>query len=79
MYSQSMNTCGTCKYFGVDRKGMRPGADTTESIYIPAPYKVCGFMEMEPTDAVACVVDGSGFYAALCVSEDFGCNQWAPP
>ena len=60
---------------------MRPGCDTTDSIYIPDPYKVCGLIEMgesyrEKPGAVACVVDGSGFYAALCVSEDFGCNQW---
>ena len=26
--------------------------------------------------AVAGVVDGSGYHAALCVSDEFGCNQW---
>ena len=26
--------------------------------------------------AKALVVDGSGYYAALCVEDDFGCNQW---
>lgn len=24
----------------------------------------------------AFVVDGSGYHAALCVEEDFGCNKW---
>ncbi len=24
----------------------------------------------------AFTVDGSDYYAALCVSKDFGCNQW---
>jgi hypothetical protein len=78
-----MNTCGTCKYFGAQRKSMAEGAD--ERRYIPAPYKACGFMEMEWTygdtpstnGPIAFVVDGSGFYAALCVSEEFGCNEWA--
>ena len=28
-------------------------------------------------EELAYVVDGSGYYAALCVSEDFGCSQWA--
>lgn len=22
------------------------------------------------------VIDGSGYYAALCVEDDFGCNKW---
>ncbi|MGB8987986.1 MAG: hypothetical protein WCC37_15405 [Candidatus Sulfotelmatobacter sp.] len=78
-----MNTCGTCKYFGAQRESMAEGADSSGT-YIPAPYKACGFMEMEwhfgdtpsQKNAVAFVVDGSGFYAALCVSDEFGCNQW---
>jgi hypothetical protein len=24
----------------------------------------------------AAVTDGSGYFAALCVEEDFGCNRW---
>jgi hypothetical protein len=77
-----VNTCGTCRYFGAQRKDMADGAD--DRGHIPAPYKACGFMEMEWTygstpsnaGAIAFVVDGSGYYAALCVAEDFGCNQW---
>ena len=47
------------------------------------PYKVCGLIEMksygtlpEGANTTAYVEDGSNYYAALCVSEDFGCNQW---
>jgi hypothetical protein len=49
------------------------------------PYKVCGLIEMKAygelpaaANRMAFVEDGSNYYAALCVSEDFGCNQWMP-
>lgn len=28
---------------------------------------------------VAGVIDGSGYSATFCVSEEFGCNQWSRP
>lgn len=72
-----MNTCGTCKYFGAGPE--RTDRDEMEEW---GPYKVCGFLEMatyrcELTEGiVAYLKDASGYYAALCVSQDFGCNQW---
>jgi len=30
----------------------------------------------EPPGKKAVVTDGSGYYAALCVEDDFGCNLW---
>jgi hypothetical protein len=74
-----MNTCGTCKYFGASRKLTLPEPDRRED---NGPYKVCGLIEQLDSRPIvsaymAYVVDGSGYYAALCVSEDFGCNQWA--
>lgn len=74
-----MNTCGTCKYFGAARKLTLHEPDLREA---NGPYKVCGLIEHHDyrsslEGVLAYVVDGSGYYAALCVSEDFGCSQWA--
>lgn len=78
-----MNTCGTCKHFGppVDNYSLRADDDEGE----PSKYHACqvvkffarpGNRDPKP-EAPAVVVDGSGYYAALCVKEEFGCNQWA--
>jgi len=57
---------------------MNDGADDRYSL---DGYKWCGLIEMyesEPQNTSAAFVrDGSGFYAVLCVMEEFGCNQWA--
>lgn len=29
-----------------------------------------------PKQGKAYTIDGSGYYAALCVADDFGCNLW---
>lgn len=34
--------------------------------------------DMEDYSKSACVVDYSGYYAALCVKDDFGCVLWEP-
>ena len=79
-----MNTCGTCRFFGKVREFERwdNGADDSW-VEIPA-YHVCGLLQHLngsdhfsdlPTQPAG-VIDGSGYYAALCVREDFGCNQW---
>lgn len=65
-----MNTCGTCKYLG----------EPATNDYNPEGYHICSLIEHVqpypiPKD-VAVVVDASGYYAALCVKEEFGCNQW---
>jgi hypothetical protein len=70
-----MNTCGACKYFTAGELSEHPGV-------IPESFHYCGRMEYisgidgDISDESAVVVDGSGFFAALCVKEDFGCNQW---
>lgn len=64
-----MNTCGTCKHFG----------PIVETISV---YHECLLLEhlnaARPcmTAPIAGVIDGSGYYATLCVKHDFGCNQW---
>lgn len=85
-----MNTCGTCKHKGVpitahvdgqiretrfflcNRVKHNPGARGDEHGY--------GSGSLDDTEAPrgsgAFVVDGSGYYAALCVEEDFGCIKW---
>jgi hypothetical protein len=68
-----VNTCGTCKYFG------KP---VDSAHYVPSGYHVCRLVEQfdahERPSSVAGVVDASGYFAALCIREEFGCNQWAP-
>ena len=70
-----MNTCGTCKFFNPEH----------ESLYIPSTYALCERIEHvgeddwnhgQPYQFKAVVVDGSGYFAALCVRDDFGCNEW---
>ena len=67
-----MNTCGTCKHRG---KNIR------ETKYFLCNQVKHGNSDTkESTESVAgkgaYVVDGSGYYAALCVEDDFGCNKW---
>lgn len=33
-------------------------------------------VDLTTENPIAFVQDGSGYFAALCVSADFGCNQW---
>lgn len=69
-----MNTCGTCKYFGDPVKD--------ENVHVPTGYHVCAWVKQHDdfggatATESAVVVDGSGYFAALCVKEDFGCNKW---
>jgi hypothetical protein len=73
-----MNTCGTCKHFG------DPVTDDDPVNYVPTGYHICRLItehehmsERTATSPPALVVDASGYYAALCITEEFGCNQWA--
>lgn len=65
------NTCGTCHHKG-------------EKLSEHSVFFTCGYIkhchEYGDNEDVgeAYVVDGSGYFAALRVSEDFGCNQWEP-
>lgn len=73
----AMNTCGTCKFFGVRNDGEYPSQHST-----PEGYALCGRIQQyecyagqEKTEK-ALAMDGSGYYAALCVTTDFGCTEW---
>ncbi len=49
----------------------------------PAGLRVCNRIKDKPTNEElaltgALVADGSGYFAALCVAEDFGCIRWEP-
>lgn len=78
-----MNTCGSCKYFGKRIERDDGEEVTAEEIYVPEIYHVCELVEhfeayqLPKPAPIAIVVDGSGYFAALCVKEEFGCNQWA--
>lgn len=66
-----MNTCGTCKHRG------RP----IENMGEPTSYFLCERIKMpEYADydagKTAMVLDGSGYYGALCIEDDFGCVLW---
>lgn len=77
-----MNTCGTCKHFGEPVDAMRDW-ETGDDDPPPSDYHECLLLKhlnkTRPleTSLPAGVVDGSGYYAAFCVKEEFGCNQWA--
>jgi|HubBroStandDraft_6_1064221.scaffolds.fasta_scaffold1149822_2 hypothetical protein len=67
-------TCGTCKFFSEKEP---------DDIYPPTGYHVCGWLQHaveigKAPQPSAVLVDASDYYAALCVKEDFGCNQWEP-
>ena len=71
-----MNTCGTCRFFG----NRCDPVMNEEYDLVDSDYHVCDFVEQaqyfKSWKNAAHVIDGSGYYAALCVKEDFGCNQW---
>lgn len=76
-----MNTCGTCKFFGPSI------SDEDQAVEeLPTKYHRCTLLghlndyrrRGNAVERVAGVVDGSGYHAALCVTEEFGCNQWQP-
>lgn len=71
-----MNTCGTCKYKGDAIEGWDDDMDK----YGPTGFFLCTFIEQkirgEEAKTKAYVKDGSDYYAALCVDDDFGCTLW---
>lgn len=79
-----MNTCGTCKHFGplVDRErdeydveDLGPRNETLHQCLLLKHLNA--YLAWKIDSAVAGVIDGSGYVATFCVSEEFGCNQWA--
>lgn len=82
--SKPVKTCGTCKHFGPEKyfDYWDDAADDTVEV---KKFHVCQFLQhlndctadrKAMSTAIAGVTDGSGYHAAFCVSEDFGCNQW---
>jgi hypothetical protein len=75
MTNTEPKTCGTCKYLG----DLVPDEDEHR---IPTGYHVCQLIKRpsndynEPRGESALVIDASGYFAALCVKDEFGCNQW---
>jgi hypothetical protein len=73
-----MNTCGICRHLGREFLNYEGDIPVGSGIY------VCDLIEFDEGEeygvkrkrAIAAVIDGSGYFAALCVREDFGCNQW---
>lgn len=75
-----MNTCGTCKHWGAGRNEHEyAGASVSRD----DEFKPCGaiiqedyYDEKKIAGKRAFVQDGSGYYAAIKVREDFGCVLW---
>lgn len=71
----TLKTCGTCRHFGAGQQHYHN---------VPEGFALCGRIqhdrsryEFRPASLEpACVVDGSGYFAALCVTTDFGCTEW---
>ena len=68
--------CGNCKYLGKQVNMDVAWFEDTSTTYFE-----CGLIKHDKKweylpKAGAVVVDGSGYSAALCVEEDFGCNRW---
>lgn len=75
-----MNTCGACRFFGKVHE-FNDWPDDADVELTNDSYHVCELLahinakNKLPTQPAG-VIDGSGYYAALCVSAEFGCNQW---
>jgi hypothetical protein len=74
-----VNTCANCKHLG------EAIIDWDEILceFGPCGYYKCDFVQHDLAGErrrkkldFAYVEDGDGYYAALCVRGDFGCNQW---
>jgi hypothetical protein len=82
-----MNTCGTCAYFGEEytQSTWKENADGDFLENVEAKYHTCTLIRhindyslSISKQEVAGVVDGSGYAASFCVTDEFGCNQWMP-
>ncbi len=80
-----MQTCGTCRFIKREERELTRWDDAKGDEEV-AVFHVCGRLahlnhyrdekERKLSDQVAGIVDGSGYFAALCVTDEFGCNQW---
>ena len=67
-----MNTCGACKFKG---KPIHRGKLTTRFFLCEKINHNNEYGGHSGNDH-AFVTDASDYYAALCVDDDFACNQW---
>lgn len=79
----SEKTCGTCRYFGPVVGGTLDYY-SNEIEVMNEKFHVCQLLKhlngsKRDLDGAAGVIDGSGYQATFCVSEEFGCNQWESP
>lgn len=75
--SKTMKTCGSCRYFGFDKDG-NPVDAKAAVLRIPDTHRACGYTRHFAYERPAFVIDASGFWSALCVSDDWGCNDHSP-
>lgn len=79
-------TCGTCKYFGKLVEGsLDRWDDDNDDEVVNTRFHVCDLLkhlnssyDRIPLTDAAGVIDGSGYHAAFCVTDEFGCNKWEP-
>jgi len=74
-------TCGNCKHRGKSIKSDNYDFDSGEYNFRETGYFQCDLIKHDTrkkfvSGSGAVAVDGSGFYAALCVESDFGCNRF---
>ena len=70
--------CGNCKFKG--KPVTRFDYEKCEDV--ETGYFACDLIKHDEGNKYlpklgAVVVDGSGYFAALCVESDFGCNKWS--
>ena len=71
-----MNHCKDCRHFGEEIKDFAGVGD--EIWDTPTGYHVCDYIKhtdknLHVVTANAVLQDGSGYWAGLCVRDDFGC------
>ena len=76
-----MKTCGTCIHFGGKIESYEFDDDGNERPETQMYHRgdLIKHMNGSPRQygGVAGVTDGSGYHATFCVTDEFGCNQWA--
>lgn len=75
-----MNTCGECRFRGdeLESYDSKLGRDAKNGSFLCGKIEHDNDPEFRKSSDKATVIDGSGYYAALCVAEDFGCVLWEP-
>lgn len=75
-------TCGNCRFKGKPITYFDYGKGDPCGVEVDSGHFLCDRIKHEERSSYeipktgAYVVDGSGYYAALCVADDFGCNLW---